>query len=125
MKQSLRALELALLERKREVLTSLGVKFDTIASMGRVAEEDQAQLSHEEFISLQRNSWDYEQLRLVEEALDRLQSGDYGVCQRCERSIPPKRLAAVPYARYCVPCQEAVAAGEAEEEAPARVHDAA
>jgi DnaK suppressor protein len=101
------------------------MKFDTIASMGRVAEEDQAQLSHEEFISLQRNSWDYEQLRLVEEALDRLHSGDYGVCQRCERPIPSKRLAAVPYARYCVPCQEAAAAGEVDEEEPAPVHGAA
>ena len=57
--------------------------------MGRVAEEDRAQISHDEFISLQLNSLDYLQLRLVEEALDRLDSGDYGVCLACDLPIPP------------------------------------
>jgi len=97
-----------LLEKREQVLTGLGVKFDTLAKMGRVAEEDQAQISHDEFISLQLNSLDYLQLRLVEEALDRVQSGDYGVCLSCEQPIPPKRLQAVPWARYCVQCQEIV-----------------
>ena len=96
-----------LLEKREQVVTGLGVKFDTIAKMGRVAEEDQAQLSHDEFVSLRLNSLDYGQLRLVEEALDRVQSGDFGVCLGCEQPIPSKRLQALPWARYCVPCQEA------------------
>src|SRR5271165_355304 len=82
----------SLLEKRQEVLAGLGVKFDTIARMGRVAEEDQAQITHDEFVSLRLNSLDYLQLRLVEEALDRLDSGDYGVCLSCEQPIPPKRL---------------------------------
>ena len=97
-----------LLDKREQVVSGLGVKFDTLARMGRVAEEDQAQLSHDEFVSLRLNSLDYGQLRLVEEALDRVQSGDYGVCLACERPIPSKRLLALPWARYCVPCQEAV-----------------
>jgi DnaK suppressor protein len=104
-----------LLEKREQVVTGLGVKFDTLAKMGRVAEEDQAQLSHDEFVSLRLNSLDYGQLRLVEEALDRLQSGDYGVCLACEKLIPSKRLHAVPWARYCVPCQEAIGMMRAEE----------
>jgi len=103
-----------LLDKRNQVLSGLGVKFDTIAKMGRVAEEDQAQLSHDEFVSLRLNSLDYGQLRLVEEALDRVQSGDFGVCLSCEQPIPPKRLQALPWARYCVPCQEAI--GMAREE---------
>lgn len=95
-----------LLEKRADVLSTLGIKFDTLARMGRVAEEDQAQITHDEFVSLHLNSLDYLQLRLVDEALDRLDSGDYGVCQRCEEPIPPKRLNALPWARYCVPCQE-------------------
>ena len=67
----------------------LGGKFDTLAKMGRVAEDDQAQISHEEFVSLRLNSLDYAQLRLVEEALDRLAAGDYGICLACEEPIPP------------------------------------
>jgi len=97
-----------LIEKREQVVSGLGVKFDTIARMGRVAEEDQAQLSHDEFVSLRLNSLDYGQLRLVEEALDRVQSGDFGVCLACEQPIPSKRLLALPWARYCVPCQEEI-----------------
>ena len=95
-----------LLDRKARVLSNLGAKFDTLAAMGRVAEEDQAQMSHDEFISLRLNSIDYQQLGLVEEALDRVKAGDYGRCLGCGDPIPAKRLRAVPWARYCVPCQE-------------------
>lgn len=93
-------------QKRKAVLSGLGVKFDTLARMGRVAEDDQAQLSHDEFVSLHLNSLDYVQLRLVEEALDRLESGDYGLCLGCDSAIPDKRLAALPWARYCVKCQE-------------------
>jgi len=99
-----------LLEKRREVLSALGVKFDTLARMGRVAEEDQAQITHDEFVSLHLNSIDYGQLRLIEEALDRLDAGDYGTCLSCEEPIAPKRLRAVPWARYCIACQESAAA---------------
>jgi DnaK suppressor protein len=95
-------------EKRAEVLASLGAKFDTVARLGRVAEDDQAQISHDEFISLRLNSLDYSQLRLIEEALDRIESGDYGVCLACEEPIPPKRLQAVSWARYCVGCQDTV-----------------
>lgn len=97
-----------LLDKREKVASGLGVKFDALATMGRMAEEDQAQVSHDEFISLRLNNLDYGQLRLVEEALDRLQSGDYGFCLACEAPIPPKRLDALPWARYCVPCQETI-----------------
>ena len=99
-----------LLEKRVAVLATLGVKFDTLARMGRVAEEDQAQITHDEFVSLHLNSMDYTQLRLVNEALDRLQSGDYGICLSCEEAIPAKRLQALPWARYCVGCQESTGA---------------
>jgi DnaK suppressor protein len=110
-----------LIERREQVLSGMGGKFDTIAKMGRVAEEDQAQLSHDEFVSLRLNSLDYGQLRLVEEALDRVQSGDFGICLACEQLIPAKRLQALPWARYCVPCQEAIGTtqpGELQEARP-------
>jgi DnaK suppressor protein len=46
---------------------------------------------------------------MVDEALDRLNAGDYGICLACEEPIPPKRLRAVSWARYCVACQESIA----------------
>jgi DnaK suppressor protein len=109
-----------LLDKREQVVSGLGVKFDMIAKMGRIAEEDQAQLSHDEFVSLRLNSLDYGQLRLVEEALDRVRSGDFGVCLACEHPIPPKRLQALPWARYCVACQEAIGRTQPEDLPQAR-----
>ncbi len=99
-----------LLLKRSSVLNDLGVKFDTRARMGRVAEDDQAQISHDEFVSLRMNGMDCRQLRLVEEALDRLKAGDYGVCLGCEQPIAEKRLQALPWARFCVKCEETVGA---------------
>ena len=97
-----------LMEKRASVLSGLGTRFDTLAGMGRVAEDDQAQLSHDEFVNLRMNGLDYRQLRLVEEALDRLDTGDYGICLGCDEPIAEKRLRALPWARYCVTCQESV-----------------
>jgi DnaK suppressor protein len=95
-----------LLEKRSSVLSGLGSKFDTRARLGRVAEDDQAQLSHDEFVSLRMNGLDYRQLRMVEEALDRLEAGDFGICLACDEPIAEKRLRALPWARYCVKCEE-------------------
>jgi DnaK suppressor protein len=51
------------------------------------------------------------QLTLVDEALLRLDDDEYGLCQNCEKSINQKRLAAIPWARYCLDCQELVEKG--------------
>ena len=107
--------KLMLEEKRQDLLTSLGVRFDTIAAAGRVAEEDQAQMSHDEFINLSRNKQNYRALRLVDEALDRLAAGDYGVCQRCEEKISTRRLEVLPWARYCVRCQERISSRPIEE----------
>ncbi len=99
-----------LVDKRRDVLSGLGIRFDTLARIGRVTEDEQAQISHDEFVSLHLNSLDYVQLRLVEEALDRLDSGEYGTCLACEEPIATKRLRALPWARYCVKCQESMGA---------------
>ena len=95
-----------LVGKRQDMVSALSVKFDTLARMGRVAEEDQAQITHDEFVSLHLNGLDYGQLQMITEALDRMDAGDYGVCQSCEEPIAPKRLRAVPWARYCIRCQE-------------------
>ena len=42
----------------------------------------------------------------IDEALDRIEAGDYGECDECGEDIPEKRLELVPYAVYCVECKE-------------------
>jgi DnaK suppressor protein len=46
------------------------------------------------------------QLSLIDEALKRLNRGDYGVCQMCQKKISKKRLDAVSWAPFCIDCQE-------------------
>lgn len=91
---------------KTELLTRLGVKLDAMATAGNVSEEDQASLTHEEFISVTRNRIDYEKLQALNVALRRLETGEYGACEECGEPIAPKRLKAIPWARFCIHCQE-------------------
>lgn len=45
-------------------------------------------------------------LASVRSALDRMEHGGYGVCLNCDEAINPKRLAVLPWAAHCRPCQE-------------------
>jgi DnaK suppressor protein len=47
-----------------------------------------------------------EKLRFLDEALVRLDAGTYGRCLGCRELIPLERLKALPFAAYCVDCQE-------------------
>jgi DnaK suppressor protein len=49
----------------------------------------------------------------VEDALARLRADAYGVCEDCGRAIPTLRLQAVPWASWCVGCQQAADAERA------------
>lgn len=54
-------------------------------------------------------------LNAVESALDRIEEGNFGVCEECEEKINKKRLDAVPWARFCLACQEAFDKGQLQE----------
>ena len=45
-------------------------------------------------------------LAQIRAALKRIDSGEFGICVECDEPISPKRLAAVPWAAYCLHCQE-------------------
>lgn len=47
-----------------------------------------------------------ETLKNIDESLDRLDEGTYGICEECGSEIAEKRLQAVPFALYCVECQQ-------------------
>lgn len=44
-------------------------------------------------------------LRDVTDALQRIEDGNYGTCDSCEKPIPKKRLEVFPSALHCVECQ--------------------
>lgn len=56
------------------------------------------------------------QLTLIDQALLRIEDDEYGICQNCEKAISQKRLAALPWVRYCLSCQELVEQGSLDED---------
>jgi len=49
---------------------------------------------------------EFNQLRNASAALRRIEEGSFGICQGRDEDIQPKRLAAVPWAQFCIRCQE-------------------
>lgn len=47
-------------------------------------------------------------LKKVNDALERLAQGTYGICELCGKAIDPARLRALPYATLCIRCQQRV-----------------
>jgi RNA polymerase-binding protein DksA len=43
-------------------------------------------------------------LEEIDQALERIEQGTYGVCENCHREISRARLEALPYTRYCIRC---------------------
>jgi DnaK suppressor protein len=53
----------------------------------------------------------------IEDALIRMRDGSYGRCSNCGQTISVLRLEAVPWARFCIDCQELAEKGMLEAEA--------
>jgi DnaK suppressor protein len=67
---------------------------------------DRANSAYNREFMLSLSGSELEILKEIEEALERIDSGAYGVCAACQEKIAHKRLQAVPWARYCIDCQE-------------------
>jgi DnaK suppressor protein len=75
---------------------------------------DQVQLMGERELAIGNLDRNSNALRQILGALARIANGTYGVCLHCEEDILPKRLAAVPWAAFCIKCQEKIDRREIE-----------
>ena len=75
---------------------------------------DEVQLKEERELAIRNLDRDSNALRLIYRALLRIANGTYGVCMHCEEDILPKRMAAVPWAAFCIQCQEKIDRREIE-----------
>jgi DnaK suppressor protein len=72
---------------------------------------DKASNSYTKELLFSQSTNERNTLRLVEEAMDRLSDGSYGECTNCGDEISAKRLEAIPWAPYCIKCQELMEQG--------------
>jgi DnaK suppressor protein len=63
-------------------------------------------------LSYQLTAGERDILRRIDEAITRIESGDYGKCVECGQNVQAGRLDAVPWARHCIQCQEMQDRGE-------------
>lgn len=76
---------------------------DSIKDLG-----DQANTAYTREFFFELGNGDRRVLRDVVSALQRIEDGSYGSCERCGEAISEKRLEALPFARYCITCQRVV-----------------
>lgn len=67
--------------------------------------EEQGTDNFDRDFALNRVSLDQDIIFEIDEALNRIQMGTYGICENCGRSIERARMSALPYSRMCVKCQ--------------------
>ena len=101
-----------LLEEKRDQLLakSARARDEHLATLSEGGEDyvDDAVSSYTREFLLSLTDLDRRTLNLVLEALERIDDRTYGECLNCGEKIAPKRLEAVPWARYDVECQEMI-----------------
>ena len=68
-------------------------------------EGDRADTERTHEVSILLSLRDKEKMLAIEEALEKVREGTYGVCEECGDEIGAGRLKALPLARLCVPCQ--------------------
>jgi DnaK suppressor protein len=67
---------------------------------------DEIQRTADREIAMASMTIDWRTSSLVAEALKRVDNGEYGICSECEEAISERRLNAIPWAKYCIKCQE-------------------
>ena len=115
------------LPRFRAMLTAKVVELDRVTrhrdaiTVDRSADElEEIQAGSQRALAVCSLDREFNQLRDARAALRRIQEGSFGTCQQCDEDIHPKRLAAVPWATFCIRCQEAVDNDLEEIQAPGR-----
>jgi DnaK suppressor protein len=94
------------LEAKRKELLSGTSLREEILIENAADEFDRLQHHLNREIAIRKLDRESALLKHVEAALTRMEEDTFGVCLHCEEEIPEKRLKAVPWAAYCVSCQE-------------------
>jgi DnaK suppressor protein len=114
-------------DRFRAVLTARVAELERVTrnregiTIERSADQlDEIQAASQRALAVCNLDREFNQLRNARAALSRIQEGSFGTCQKCDEDIHPKRLAAVPWATFCIRCQEAVDHNPEEIQAPIR-----
>ncbi len=97
-----------LLTMKKELLEDLEerIKSSDVSEQRVIGDIfDDADLEQSREFNLLLNTREKQKIKQIEQALLKLENGEYGICENCEEDIPVGRLKAMPFASLCVKCK--------------------
>ena len=98
-----------LIEKELEFTDRLKSQAEDRVFEGQVKDTaDEAFSSSMEKIQNSLEQSEIDEIKLIEQAIGRIDKGEYGLCIDCRESISDKRLENYPYAARCIVCQEAL-----------------
>jgi DnaK suppressor protein len=97
-----------LLEARRKELLSNVSDREEIRIENAAEDFDRLQQQLNREVAIRNLDRESKLLKNVQSALARIEEGTFGICLRCDEEIPERRLKALPWAAYCVACQEVV-----------------
>ncbi len=99
-----------LLEKRHEIVDefqkNVNYRKESVSDDGTQDIADKANMAYNKEFIFSLTDAERDQLQLIEEALGRLEGKEFGVCVSCNNEIKASRLEAVPWAKYCLNCQE-------------------
>jgi DnaK suppressor protein len=118
MVEKMNEMKVILLKMKEETLheISKSLKSGSDITSGEPSGDiyDQASSERDRELGLLLGDREREKLRNIDEALLKIEEGEYGICEECEEDIPLGRLKVVPFARYCVKCKSDIEKQQAQ-----------
>jgi DnaK suppressor protein len=98
-----------LLKKKEEIIHKISETHNETKEVeAGIAQDvvDKAESSYTKEFLFSLSDSEREQLFMIDDALRRIEKGEYGLCQMCHKEISKKRLEVVPWAPFCIECQE-------------------
>ena len=97
-----------LLEEKEKIGVEIKSKQLNLSDIEREVgdEVDNSMVEQERELNLILQDREKQHLEAIEEALQRIETGEYGFCDECGDQIDQKRLMVIPLAQLCITCQQ-------------------
>lgn len=106
-KNKLKKMEILLQSIRAEIMgdvekSSMSDKDNEVEHMADIS--DDAARSYDRKLQGDLEEQEWNKLKQVETALEKITQDEYGMCEQCEAEIPEARLEIMPYAEFCIQC---------------------
>lgn len=98
-----------LVQRKVTIQSNINDNVENISKLNNLDCKDEldfAEASSDSFTSGIIVNQQKQELKEIDEALDSIKNGTYGICEMCDEPIAIGRLKAKPFAKFCTDCRE-------------------